>query len=199
MTEDVFNCSNNIIVCAEKALEFDNSEEMKLSVYKHILLYCKDVIQICKNCLSDTRNIEALYNTYYSENPFSASQQTRSDDNILDSTIAVEPYILELRSFVLDNAITENKELQEIVISIAYRWKRYQEMINYRLNVYGKHMSDYTLEEYKKNLRRIKQGLPNQNVAKEDNLTNEKASFQYWPVIIGIIIYIYYYLRYCME
>ena len=190
MISSFLDFGNEIFVSAKKALEFDSSDEMKLSVYQHLLMCCINCLASCKAYLQDTANIEAVYNANYSINPFDASSQTLAVDDMLNFVLAAEPNILELRWFVPDDEIAKSADLQKLVTDIAVQWKYYQRAINDRLHVYGNHMNDNYLEQCKSNLRRIKQGLPNQDVVKEDSMTNESASFQYWPVIIGVIIII---------
>lgn len=190
MISNFLNFGNDIFVTAQKTLELDNSEEMKQLVYQHLLTCCINCLTSCQSYLQDTAAIEAVYNANYSYNPFDASSQTLAVDDMLNFVLASEPNILELRLFVPDEEIAQNSDLQKLVTEIAVQWKHYQKAINDRLHVYGSHMNDDYLEKCKSNLRRIKKGLPNQDVVKEDSMTNDSASFQYWPVIIGIIIII---------
>lgn len=157
-TLDGFNY-NEIVVCGSKAIECSESEDIKITVYSFYLKMCSECLTFCKNCLYDTNDIELLYKTNYSLNPFTAPDATLAADGILNMVVAAEPAILSLRFAVPNEEIPQNEALQKLVSDITAYYKYYQRAMNSRLKVYGTNMSDSYLNRCKKIYAKLSKGF----------------------------------------
>ena len=167
---------NEVIAAGQKAIEYANSPEMELKVYAYYLYDCVDDLEYCIRVLQDVEYIQSIYNNFWQSSMFTATERTIALDSDHDAIWRQIGSILQLRLAVPDSKISSDKELVRIVEEIAKQWILFQNAFNERYNVYGTSMNDSTLERFKKSLERIKQGLPEQTIEGEGQLTNEKKS-----------------------
>lgn len=167
---------NEVIAAGQKAIECADSPEMEFKVYAYYLRYCVGVLKYCIRVLQDVEYIQGVYNDLWQASMFTATERTIALDSDNDNIWRQIGSILQLRLVVPDSKISSDKELVRIVEEIARQWILFQNAFNERYNVYGTSMNNSTLEYFKKSLERIKQGLPEQTIEGEGQLTNEKKS-----------------------
>lgn len=178
---------DEIISAGARAMEFDDSEDMKLDVYSYYLGESINDFYFLMTQLQDTQSIEDVYKANSTVNPFTATNETLKLDSIMDLCLSQETNILSLRLAVPDSEITNNQDLAELCGELAKQLVYYQNAINERLNVCGTSISDNALTKYKNYLDLIKEGLPEEmeNVVEESQLTNKRAGCYIATAIYG--------------
>ena len=143
---------NEIVTAGNKAIEYDNSPEMKQKVYNYFLLTCLGDLKFCMGQLQDTKTMKDLYDANCAVDPFNATQKTLESDGIADLILKQENLILGLRLAVPDDAITNDENLANQTVEVAKQWVYYQNAVNARFNVYGTNINEESLNGYKQNL-----------------------------------------------
>lgn len=182
---------DEVLSTGKQAISLDGSLEMKEKVYSFYLLKCFSSISFVTKHLLDTDSIKRLYEANLRIHLSKATEKTLSEDKILDLIIAQKQHILNLRLAVPDSAITNNPHLATRTADIANSWVKFQNAINTRLKAYGTNMNDRALMEYREDLKRIKQGLPQvelNQTSSEDAMKNEPEPTNWLAIIGGIII-----------
>ena len=182
---------NEVLTAGRKAIEFDNSSEMKEKVYSFYLLKCFSDLSFVIKHLLDVDSIKKLYEANLRVNVAEATTNTLAADTICDVILQQKQQILNLRLAVPNSVITNNPQLASRTADIANYWVEFQNAINTRFKAYGTNMSDEALLEYRKDLVRIKQGLPQEELdqtSSEDAMDNEPEPTNWLAIIGGIII-----------
>ena len=176
-----------IIAAGEKAIQYSSDAEMPLNVYKFYLLQCLNSLDFCIQHLLDTDAMKELLSANAAVNFMNAIERTMQADEILNIIISQEQSILNLRLAVPNDQIPLNGDLTEGVTAIAQQWVAYQSAIDNRFNIYKTSISDEALQEYKKNLALIKQGLPEENKQQinEQYMTNETGGCYVATAVYG--------------
>ena len=182
---------DEVLAAGRKAMEFDTSQEMKEKVYSFYLLKCFSSLSFVTKHLLDVDAIKRLYEANLRVNVAEATQKTLSADTICDLILQQKQQILNLRLAVPDSVITNNPQLASRTADIANYWVQFQNAINTRFKAYGTNMNDNALLEYRKDLVRIKQGLPQEELdqtSSEDAMDNEPEPTNWLAVIGGLIV-----------
>lgn len=182
---------DEVLTAGRKAIEFDNSFEMKEKVYSFYLLKCFSDLSFVIKHLLDVDSIKKLYEANLRVNVAEATTNTLAADTICDVILQQKQQILNLRLAVPNSVITNNPQLASRTADIANYWVEFQNAINTRFKAYGTNMSDEALLEYRKDLVRIKQGLPQEELdqtSSEDAMDNEPEPTNWLAVIGGIIV-----------
>lgn len=182
---------DEVLTAGRKAIEFDNSSEMKEKVYSFYLLKCFSDLSFVIKHLLDVDSIKKLYEANLRVNVAEATTNTLAADTICDVILQQKQQILNLRLAVPNSVITNNPQLASRTADIANYWVEFQNAINTRFKAYGTNMSDEALLEYRKDLVRIKQGLPQEELdqtSSEDAMDNEPEPTNWLAVIGGLIV-----------
>ena len=166
--------TNEIVAAGQKAIDFDSSPEMKKKVYSFFLSQCLSDYKFLMMQLQDTDSIKDLYDAHVRVSAFSATEKTLAADSIADIILGQGDLALALRLSVPNSEITNDEELSRLTGEVAKQYVYYQNAINARFNVYGAKMNDQALQNFRNNLERIKQGLPDQykNVIDGNSMQN---------------------------
>ena len=169
---------NEVIIAGRNAIRFGNSSAMKKNVYNYFLNKCLNDLMFCMTTLQNTKDIKRLYDANCRLDAFKATKETLSSDTIADLAIRSETSILKLRYAVPNDEITNDTTLARLTGEVAKQWVYYQNSLNARFNIYGTFMNDLALKRYKDELRRIKEGLPQeqQNIIDGNSMTNESKN-----------------------
>ena len=169
---------NEIITDGRKAIEFDNSAEMKENVYSYFLYKCLTHLQFMMTQVQDTQAIKQLFDANVQLNAFKATENTLNADSVGNLALQNEPLVLALRFAVPNSEIPANPTLAKQCSEVAKQWVYYQNAINARFNVMGTALNEQSLQRYKENLEKIKEGLPEElhNVIDGNSMTNEQKS-----------------------
>lgn len=178
---------NEILIAGRKAIEYESTEEMKISVYGYFLNKCLNDFQFLMTQLQDTKAIKDLYNANCQLNAFKATENTLGADSVADLCLSQEANIVGLKLAVPEAEITKNKELTRITGEVAKQLVYYQNALNVRFNVYGTSLNDSAMTKYKEYLSQIKLGLPTemQSVIGEESLNNNQAGCYIATAVYG--------------
>lgn len=182
---------DEVLTAGRKAIEFDNSSEMKEKVYSFYLLKCFSDLSFVIKHLLDVDSIKKLYEANLRVNVAEATTNTLAADTICDVILQQKQQILNLRLAVPNSVITNNPQLASRTADIANYWVEFQNATNTRFKAYGTNMSDEALLEYRKDLVRIKQGLPQEELdqtSSENAMDNEPEPTNWLAVIGGLIV-----------
>lgn len=159
-----------IITAGNKAIEFDSSLELRKRIYMSFLSICSLYFQnACMMLLEDLQTLKVLYDSHCTLDPDNATNNMLNEDSTKDYLINEISQMLTLRFAVPDEEIGQDEDFAEITVEIAKGWIECEQAVNSRYNTYGTYLSDEALNYWKRELEKIKKGLPTKYLTNDIN------------------------------
>lgn len=167
-----------ILAYGGRAIESSPTPEFSTEIFEFFLTVCLNHLKFGMVQLQNTEAIKALYDAEILLNSSKATEKTINADQVCNMILNQKDTILSLRFHVPNAMITNNPNLAHLTSEIAKQWVYFQNAINERFNVYGTHMNETALTEYRKLLNQIKEGLPQEKMGEinTESMTNEQKS-----------------------
>ena len=128
---------------------------------------------VFSKCLYDVirrfANIKSFICSHCTLDPDNATNNMLNEDSTKDYLINEISQMLTLRFAVPDEEIGQDEDFAEITVEIAKGWIECEQAVNSRYNTYGTYLSDEALNYWKRELEKIKKGLPTKYLTNDIN------------------------------
>lgn len=159
-------------VSSEEDLEIWTNE-----VYAFFLDKILRDLQFCIDNLRKTDDVKKRYELYQSIHSSDASNKALKEDLVFNTILGQVNVLLQLRTQIPEELVASDSHITQLVKEIAEKWIDYTNAVNNRLHIYGTHLNDVAVKQYRIILEQIKQGLPRGDEAPigEDKISNPPA------------------------
>lgn len=164
-----------IITCGGRAIEANPDPVYAIKIFSFFLSACLSHLKFCMQQLQDVENIKRLYQAECSLHMMKATELTLAKDVTADCVIRQRDDILSLRLHVPNQLLAENPVLAQQAGEVAKQFAYVQNALNDRFNVYGTNFNETALADWRNQLNKIQEGLPQEKQAEIEAGTNMSA------------------------